>query len=99
MFVEYLSSHACNVYRMLNMSTRHVIKSRDIKWLHKTHEDWCIKEDPENEKDDKIDDDDSILANTKAQETVEQDNKKDKGSKTLMLLELLSPQILEGSTS
>jgi hypothetical protein len=65
------------------MNTRHVIKSRDIKWLHKTYEDWCVKEDPESEKDDEIDDDDSILANTKAQETVEQDKKKDKGSKVI----------------
>ena len=83
MFVGYPPSHACDVYRMLNMSTRHVIKSRDIKWLHKTYEDWCVKEDPESEKDDEIDDDDSILANTKAQETVEQDKKKDKGSKVI----------------
>ena len=83
MFVRYPPSHACNVYRMLNMSTRHVIKSRDIKWLHKTYEDWCVKEDPESEKDDEIDDDDSILANTKAKETVEQDKKKDKGSKVI----------------
>jgi hypothetical protein len=81
MFVGYSQSHACNVYRMLNMSTRHVIKSRDIKWLHKTYEDWCVKEDPESEKDDEIDDDDPILVNTKAQETIEQDKKKDKGSK------------------
>jgi hypothetical protein len=82
-FVGYPPSHACDVYRMLNMSTKHVIKSRDIKWLHKTYEDWCIKEDPESEKEDEIDDDDSILANTKAQETVEQDKKKVKGSKVI----------------
>jgi hypothetical protein len=83
MFVGYPPSHACNIYRMLNMSTRHVIKSRDIKWLHKIYEDWCVKEDPESEKDDEIDNDDPILANTKAQETVEQYKKKDKGSKVI----------------
>jgi hypothetical protein len=58
---------------MLNMSTKPVIKLRDINLLHKTYEDWCVKEDRNDEKDD----DDSILVTTKAQETAEQDEKKD----------------------
>ena len=75
--VGYPPSHACNVYRMLNMKTRHVIKLRDIIWSHKTYEDWCVKEDSNNEEGDDVEDNDSILVKTKAKETVEQEEKKD----------------------
>jgi hypothetical protein len=94
------------VHVHLNMNTRHVIKSRDIKWLHKTYEDWCVKEDPEIEKDDEIDNDDPILANTKAQGTVEQDKKKDKGSKVIREMKKLqgwfnpdASRVVESSSS
>ena len=60
------------------MRTKDVIKSRDIKWLHKTYEDWCVKEGPNNEKDDDFEDNDSVLHDdTKAKESVEGDEKKD----------------------
>jgi hypothetical protein len=52
--VGYPPSHACDVYRMLNMKTKHVIKLRDMKWFHKTDEDRCVKEDQNNEKLDDI---------------------------------------------
>jgi len=30
MFVGYPPSHACDVYRMLNLKTKHIFKLRDI---------------------------------------------------------------------
>jgi hypothetical protein len=26
-----------------SMKTKHVIKSRDFKWLHQTNEDWSVQ--------------------------------------------------------
>ena len=34
MFVGYASNHAGNVYRMLNLKTKRVILSRDVRWLN-----------------------------------------------------------------
>jgi hypothetical protein len=82
-FVAYSPIHACNVYRMLKVNTNHVIKLRDITWLHKTYEIWFVKDGPTNEKDDDTEDDDSILVNSKAHKSVEQDEKKDTSSKVI----------------
>jgi uncharacterized protein YjaZ len=30
---------------------KHVMKLRDIHWLQKTYEDWCVREGLSNEKD------------------------------------------------
>jgi len=54
MFVGYPSNHACDVYKMFNLQTMRVFKSRDIIWLKKSYGDWGKKvqfaeEDPSDE--------------------------------------------------
>ena len=34
MFVGYAEDHAKNVYRFLNIHTRRIILSRDVRWLN-----------------------------------------------------------------
>jgi hypothetical protein len=36
-FVGYPSNHANAIYRLLNLKTNHIIKSRDVIWLNKTY--------------------------------------------------------------
>ena len=54
MFVGYPSNHACDVYKMFNLQTMRVFKSRDIIWLKKSY-GYCGKkvqfaeEDPSDE--------------------------------------------------
>jgi hypothetical protein len=43
LFVGYPSNHANDVYRLFNLSTIHVIKSRDVIWLNKTYGESIIK--------------------------------------------------------
>ena len=35
MFIGYSTQHPGDVYRFLNLKTRHVINSRDVQWLGK----------------------------------------------------------------
>jgi hypothetical protein len=35
LFVGYPPNHACDVCRMLNVNTKHIIKARDIVFLNK----------------------------------------------------------------
>jgi hypothetical protein len=39
-FVGYAENHSRDIYRMLNLDTSAIIKSRDIIWLKKMHVDW-----------------------------------------------------------
>jgi hypothetical protein len=39
-FVGYAENNSRDVYRMLNLDTNAIIKSRDIIWLKKMHVDW-----------------------------------------------------------
>ena len=34
MFLGYAANHAGNAYRMLNLETKHVLITRDVKWLN-----------------------------------------------------------------
>jgi hypothetical protein len=43
MFVGYTPNIACYVNRMLNLKTKHIIKSRDIVWLNKSFGEWDKK--------------------------------------------------------
>ena len=82
MFVGYPPSHVCDVYRMLNMKTKHIIKSRDIKWLQKTQDNRLVKEAHNNQNDADFEDDDSIIDyDTKAKESVEGDKEQDTNPK------------------
>ena len=36
MFVGYSLDHPADTYRFINLSTKRIIHSRDVKWLHKT---------------------------------------------------------------
>ena len=43
MFVGYATNHAGDVYRMLDLNTKKITMSRDIKWLNKTYGEWKDK--------------------------------------------------------
>jgi hypothetical protein len=59
MFVGYSVDHANNVYRMLNLDTKGIINSRDIKWLYLCHNNWIAKKSPVI--DQVVNDDDEII--------------------------------------
>jgi hypothetical protein len=40
MFFGYREHHSRDVYRMLNLTTKSIINSRDIFWLKKTYGEW-----------------------------------------------------------
>jgi hypothetical protein len=44
-FVGYRNNHASDVYRLLNLKTNHVIKSRDVIWSSKTYGEWMKSKD------------------------------------------------------
>jgi hypothetical protein len=44
-YFAYPSNHASDFYRLLNMKTNHVIKSRDVIWLNKTYGEWMKSKD------------------------------------------------------
>jgi hypothetical protein len=46
MVVGYSIDHANVVYRMLNLETKHIINSSDIKWIQMNHKDWIKQKDP-----------------------------------------------------
>ena len=51
-FVGYSPSHACDIYRILNLKAKHIFKSRDIVWLKKSFGEWDKKvEEVNNEQD------------------------------------------------
>jgi hypothetical protein len=55
-FVGYPSNHANDVYRLLNLKTNHVIKSRDVIWLNKTYGEWMKSKDNPKITDDDLSD-------------------------------------------
>jgi hypothetical protein len=44
-FVGYPSNHASDVYRLLNLKTIHVIKSRNVIWSNNTYGEWMKSND------------------------------------------------------
>jgi len=56
-FVGYAPNHAANTYRMLNVQTRHVWVSRDVKWMKKVYGDFKDKCPPQL---DEVDEDETI---------------------------------------
>ena len=42
-FVGYREKRGANVFRMLNLDTRKIVVTRDIKWLNINYEQWCNK--------------------------------------------------------
>merc|ERR1712025_915237 len=43
MFVGYADKHAPDVYRLLKMSNKKIVMSRDVRWLDKTYNEWLSK--------------------------------------------------------
>jgi hypothetical protein len=48
MFVGFSEHHAYDVYRMLNLETEMIIKSRDSIWLSQVHKEWILNK-PNNQ--------------------------------------------------
>ena len=40
MFMGYATNHAADVYRMLDLDTKKITISRDIRWLNKNYSEW-----------------------------------------------------------
>jgi hypothetical protein len=57
-FVGYSVDHANDVYRMLNLDTKGIVHSRDIKWLNLYHNNWIAKKPPVADHVVVVDDDD-----------------------------------------
>ena len=60
MFTGYPPNHACDVYRMLNLKTKHIFNSRDIVWLNKSFGEWDKKDEEVNAEIDEQDEDELI---------------------------------------
>ena len=77
MFLGYAANHAGNVYRMLNMKTKQVLITRDVKWLN-TYE----KDTKKNELVHEIEDDDlNILpTDTEPEKPVQEDELDDENN-------------------
>ena len=60
MFTGYPPNHACDVYRMLNLKTKHIFNSRDIVWLNKSFGEWDKKDEEVNTEIDEQDEDEFI---------------------------------------
>jgi hypothetical protein len=58
LFVGYPDNHADDVYRIFNIKTKQIIKSRDLVWLNLSYGDWKIK----NNSRQPLDDDDTLDA-------------------------------------
>ena len=71
MFVGYAEDHSGDTYIMLNMITKKIILSRDVRWLNKIYGKWAkenssqidpediIPDEPKSENIEKIDEDKS----------------------------------------
>jgi hypothetical protein len=75
MFVGYSVDHDNDIYRMLNLDTKGIVHSRDIKWLNLYHNDWIAKNSPVADHVD--DDDDGIIIPKKPRTLKEAWNCKD----------------------
>ena len=60
MFAGYPPNHACDVYRMLSLKTKHIFNSRDIVWLNKSFGEWDKKDEEVNNEIDEQDEDELI---------------------------------------
>jgi hypothetical protein len=45
MFMGYSTNHAHDVYRMISIETKKIIKSRDIIWMNTVYKDWKDQKD------------------------------------------------------
>jgi hypothetical protein len=60
MFVGYPPSYACDFYMMLNLKTKHSLKSREIVWLNKSFGEWDKKVEEFNNEINEQDEDELI---------------------------------------
>jgi hypothetical protein len=49
MFVGYATNHAEDVYRIVDMETKRITTSRDIRLLNKSYKDWVQTHDANTE--------------------------------------------------
>ena len=81
MFVGYCPNHADNVYRMMNLKTRKITKSRDIRWLNKTYGQYISNKQLTDEaEEDAIDDLDDEIIEVKDSKSVMDEKKKENQS-------------------
>jgi hypothetical protein len=76
-FAGYDVNHADDVYRLLNLTSKHIIKSRDVVWLGKSDGDWQRSKVSSNFKDDNSDNETDNLKNQSKEETTSVDTSKD----------------------
>jgi hypothetical protein len=52
LFVGYPDNHADDVYRIFNIKSKQIIKSRDLAWLNLSYGNWKIKNNNQQPPDD-----------------------------------------------
>jgi hypothetical protein len=49
MFVGYAPDHAPKFYRLLKMSNKRIVMSRDVRWLKQNYTEWKYKQDDDDD--------------------------------------------------
>jgi hypothetical protein len=75
-FVGYTFNHANDVYRLLNLNTNHVIKSRDVIWSNTTYREWMKSKDHPKMTDDDLSDTEVVLDNHPEPKELESSDKR-----------------------
>jgi hypothetical protein len=52
LFVGYPDNHADDVYRIFNIKTKQIVKSRDLAWLNLSYGNWKSKYNNQQPQDD-----------------------------------------------
>jgi len=76
MFMGYSVDHSNDVFRMLNLSTKRIINSRDVIWLNRNYKNWS-KTDSQHSEDNINDDFDNLFSVPKARVQINEDNQQE----------------------
>jgi hypothetical protein len=77
MLVGYNLNHACDIYSMLNLNTKYIIKSCNIAWVNKSFGEWDKKAEAVNNIfDDHDEDEDEVIEEKSPEPKVQYEMKK-----------------------
>jgi hypothetical protein len=89
-FVGYPSNHVSDVYRLLNLKTNHVIKSRDVIWSNITYGEWMKSKDHPKMTEDDLSDTEVELNNHPEPKESESSDKSIKAAQNMKALKQIS---------
>jgi hypothetical protein len=77
MLVGYNLNHACDIYSMLDLNTKYIIKSCNIAWVNKSFGEWDKKAEAVNNIfDDHDEDEDEVIEEKSPEPKVQYEMKK-----------------------